>query len=149
MISKVITPGSPEDRMPFGKLCELLAQKIITANPNHQRHRTDLYREVRIHGRAYYVRVKVTVPFLTIVPPHLTRTSMPPPPDRIPALNPAQPDIYRHILDVAESIRQARRAEITAQYVILRARMNARLAEVARQEREEAELEKRVRPHKY
>ena len=69
MISKVITPGSPEDRMPFGKLCELLAQKIITANPNHQRHRIDLYREVRIHGRAYYVRVKVTVPFLTVVPP--------------------------------------------------------------------------------
>ena len=69
MISKVITPGSPEDKMPFGKLCELLAQKIIKANPNHQRHRIDLYREVCISGRAYYVRVKVTVPFLSIVPP--------------------------------------------------------------------------------
>lgn len=69
VISKIITPGSADDLLPFGRLCEVIAKQIVEANPNHTRHRIDLYREVTINGRAYFVRVKVTVPFLAVAPP--------------------------------------------------------------------------------
>lgn len=68
MISKVIAPGSADDLLPFGRLCEVIAGQIVAASPNHTRHRIDLYREVTVNGRAYFVRVKVTVPFLAVAP---------------------------------------------------------------------------------
>lgn len=68
-ITKIITPGSAEDRLAIGRTCEHLARVIIGADPNHTRHRIDLYREVMIDGRGYFVRVKFTVPFLAVAPP--------------------------------------------------------------------------------
>jgi len=65
---RAIVPGSNEDRMPMGDVCESLGRQIIEANANHTDHRIDLYREIRMDGRRFFVRVKFTVPFFTIVP---------------------------------------------------------------------------------
>lgn len=66
---KVIKPGSYEDRLPLGRLCEVLGKQIIEANANHTRRRVDLYREIEFKGRNFHVRVKFSVPFAAVFPP--------------------------------------------------------------------------------
>ena len=67
-VARVVKPGSHEDCLTFGQLCEIIGKQIIAANPNHTVHRVDIYRAIEVSGRTYHVRVKFTVPFLSIVP---------------------------------------------------------------------------------
>jgi hypothetical protein len=67
--SHIIDPGSDFDLRTFGSVCEWAAGELLAAHPDHTRHRIDLYRLVqsKAGGRAFYVRIKFTIPFESII----------------------------------------------------------------------------------
>ena len=63
----IIEEGSEIDQLPFGVLCSRAAREIVDANPDHRFHRLELYRQIEYNGRAYYVKVRFTLPFATLL----------------------------------------------------------------------------------
>lgn len=61
-MSKIIEPDSALDWFTLKQLCDSAARELVEADPiDPKSRRIDLYRRVLFDGRAYFVRVKLTI----------------------------------------------------------------------------------------
>ncbi len=64
----MITPGDEVDRMRLHDLITAAAEQLVAADPDPRKHRIDLYRPVILDGRTLFVRVKLTIAFVSAAP---------------------------------------------------------------------------------